>query len=437
MVSFLQQLRRILIMGMLFMQMNCNANGDLKDVLYLNEQIDSAILEEGVSYQRYSLKNSLSNAHVLTIDLSKKKIQLETVMADEICPNPNHNDNDNNGKCIREVLSETCLRRIKEGRMIVAGVNTGFFNSHLGFPRGIHVEYGEPLFVNNPYVREHFPYHLNGFTFFADRTCSFEESSFCGFVKSRLGVLEFYSVNDTILMDNGTHVGYEYSSQSNIYTSRFKIVPHPEYPEIVNTINPKALFVVVRSEKNLAVNCGYIKGKVIRIVDGRKDAAVVPPVVEQRNEWVLRLTGKEAERMESLSVGDELQIETNVQIGNQKKPIIMHNASMHHFLKNGMLHDSKSKIKPSTVIGIDKQGTCIKIVCVDGVTSNGSGMNYEQLYHLMCELGMYNAVRMDGGGSTSMWINRGSDEGELVCKSCDSKGKERSCMNYLHVRILE
>ena len=55
----------------------------------------------------------------------------------------------------------------------------------------------------------------------------------------------------------------------------------------------------------------------------------------------------------------------------------------------------------------------------------------------MCELGMYNAVRMDGGGSTSMWINRGSDEGELVCKSCDSKGNERSCMNYLHVRILE
>ena len=53
---------------------------------------------------------------------------------------------------------------------------------------------------------------------------------------------------------------------------------------------------------------GYIKGKVIRIVDGRKDVAVVPPVVEQRNEWVLRLTGKEAERMESLSVGDELQI---------------------------------------------------------------------------------------------------------------------------------
>ena len=63
-------------------------------------------------------------------------------MADELCLNPNANNNSNNGKKLRETLSETCTRRRAEGRNIVAGINTGFFNSHDGFPRGFHIEYG-------------------------------------------------------------------------------------------------------------------------------------------------------------------------------------------------------------------------------------------------------------------------------------------------------
>ena len=112
----------------------------------------------------------------------------------------------------------------------------------------------------------------------------------------------------------------------------------------------------------------------------------------------------------------------------------MYNGSMYRFLNNGAWGNiSNNEEKPATILGADQAGTTVKIVCVSGTSSSGTGMNYYQLYRVMSKLGMYNAIRFDGGGSTSMWTKPGG----VVCKSCDSKGDERSCMNYMHVRILE
>lgn len=395
-------------------------------------------LADGVFYSRYRLGRLDSRVHVLSLDLSNPRIVLETVMADEICPNPNRNFNANNGKNLRETLSETCLRRRSEGRNIIAGVNTGFFNSHDGFPRGFHIEYDEPLFINSPYVRDHLPNHRYGFTFFSDRRCSFEERSFEGTVQWNGITIPYYSINDTILMQRGpAPAGYLHTQQANLYTFRFRHTPHEERPEITNEINPDALFIVARSDRRLQVNCGETNGRIIGVIDGREGRNIEIPYVTQPNEWVLRLTGEEAARMASAAVGDPVRITATVRIGGEAKSIIMHNAGMARYLHNGMQIDRNTERKPATTIGIDAQGIHLMIVCVDGVSSSGSGMNYDQLGAVMKHLGMAEAVRFDGGGSTSMWIYEEEKGGLLACPSCDSKGDERSCMNYLHVRILE
>lgn len=384
-------------------------------------------LAEGVKFYHYAMKNFAQNVYVVEADLTNPNVVFETVMADELCLNPNANNNSNNGKKLRETLSETCTRRRAEGRNIVAGINTGFFNSHDGFPRGFHIEYGEPVFINNPTVRQSLSNHRPGFTFFEDRTVNFDNRSFTGYLKVNDTDYEYYSVNDTIVRLNNTD-GYD----ANLYTSRFRKEPHPG---IYNPVGSDALFVVGRCSQQMTVNDGWFDATVTAIVDGRNGASVEVPFVSEKTDWVLQVTGEKAAALAAaLKVGDAVRINANVSIGSVSKQIIMHNSSMYRFLNGGNWNAvNDATLMPATCIGADQAGTTVKLVCVDGRTSIDTGMNYWQLYMTMKKLGLHNAIRFDGGGSTTLWKWE-NGAGAIANRPCDSKG-ERSCMNYMHVRI--
>ena len=90
-------------------------------------------LHPGVKYTYYEFTNLPRKMHVLELDLTNDAVEISTSMADDLVPNPNGNNNSNNGKNIRETLSENCNRKRAEGQNIIAGINSGFFNSHDGF----------------------------------------------------------------------------------------------------------------------------------------------------------------------------------------------------------------------------------------------------------------------------------------------------------------
>ena len=409
-------------------QFNPALNGlsDLMDEYYEWTLKTQRELAPGVTYYHYSMNNFAQNVYVVEADLSNPSVMIETVIADELCLNPNANNNSNNGKNIRETLSETCVRRRAEGRNVVAGINTGFFNSHDGFPRGFHIEYGEPVFVNNPTVRKSLTNHRPGFTFFEDRTISFSNRDFSGSVEVGGKEYEFYSVNDTIVRLNNTD-GYE----ANLLTSRFKKEPHPG---IFNAVGTEALFIAGRGTKPLTVNTGWIDGTVTAVVDGRGGKQIDVPFVDERTDWVLQLTGTKAEALASVKAGDAIRISMSVEIGDVVKPIVTHNASMYRFVNDGkQVAVSDTSLMPATCIGADEAGKIVKLVAIDGRTSSDTGMNYLHLARTMLKLGCYNAIRFDGGGSTTMWTWQ-DGAGSIVNHPCDSKG-ERSCMNYMHVRI--
>ena len=56
-----------------------------------------------------------------------------------------------------------------------------------------------------------------------------------------------------------------------------------------------------------------------------------------------------------------------------------------------------------------------------------------QVAQRLIELGCVTALCLDGGGSTTLWKWE-NGAGAIANRPCDSKG-ERSCMNYMHVRI--
>ncbi len=75
---------------------------------------------------------------------------------------------------------------------------------------------------------------------------------------------------------------------------------------------------------------------------------------------------------------------------------------------------------PRSAVGLSQDGTTVFMVVVDGRTTASVGMTCTELASLMKGLGAYQAINLDGGGSTTMYlkgtgvVNRPSDGSERV-----------------------
>ena len=58
---------------------------------------------------------------------------------------------------------------------------------------------------------------------------------------------------------------------------------------------------------------------------------------------------------------------------------------------------------PRTALGVATDGT-VMLLTVDGRTSAGDGITTPSLADLMLDLGAVDAINLDGGGSTTMWV---------------------------------
>jgi len=74
---------------------------------------------------------------------------------------------------------------------------------------------------------------------------------------------------------------------------------------------------------------------------------------------------------------------------------------------------------PRTAIGARGRNR-ILVITVDGRTESASGMTLDELSDLMVSLKCRDAVNLDGGGSTTMWI-RNEPYGGIVNMPCDNK----------------
>ena len=411
----------------------------LSDEYYQWTEVKRVELSKGVVYSHYSWNNVPRNMHVLEIDLRRRDVEVLPVVANDIIPNPNGNNNKLNGFCIRETLSGICSRYNEQGQNIVAGINACGFDSHLGYVRGIIVSDGEPIYQNHPQIRERYGYpHTWCFTVFKDRTAAIGQKEFYGAIKIGREEIEYHAINDYILR------GDEVGSPVNIYTSRYKRIPH----ENVNLINPLlahgVVYVVAEYEKGpMRVNCGYSKARVVEIYDGRKESLSKLPYLEKSNQVGIQLRGEAADKvMASLKLGDKISLKADMIVGGVKKPIVAMVNTLHRFLHKGVDKSSENlgpndsnltKHNPMTFVTISKDGRKIWLVEVDGRRKESRGMKSIEMAQTSLRLGGYEMTRFDGGGSSAMWVR---DCGGLVSVPSDRKG-ERSCLNYILIRTIE
>lgn|GEM_PF-1532556 len=415
------------------------------DAYYDWEEVATKQLHAGATYHHYSCTNVPRHIHVVEIDLTNPGIEITQAFAGEMVPNPNGNGNNNNGFKLRERLSDVCSRRRSEGQKILAGVNSCFFDSNDGFPRGHIVEEGEPIFINNPSVATGLTNHVWGFTVFTDRTASCGVKKFSGKIKAGGKEYTYSSVNDTILR----HASPNY--QANLFTSRYVRQPYTSTPSIINDLAKDVLYIVCEyTGDNMMVNTGYAPATVVEIRDGRTTplSASSLPYQTSKKRVVISMSGDMASEWSTfIQTGATVEFKCDISIDSDaSKPIYTLNSSMYLLMNNGQdASDSPgssaslyTKYDPKTFPVVSLDRTKVWLVEVDGRQVDSGwyslGVKGYEMYRIAKKLGGGWVTGFDGGGSSAIWIyDASSGSGALVNRPSDSKG-ERSDMNYILLR---
>ena len=402
--------------------------------------VEEKQLHAGVKYSHYSFTGMPRHVHVLQIDLGNPEVELTTAYANEQIPNPNANKNSNNGKNLRETLSELCSRRRAEGQKIIAGINSGFFDSNDGISRGYHVEEGEPVYVNNPAVSGSLVNHVWALTVFTDGTASCGKKSLSAKLEAGGKSYSISSVNDTILR----HASAKYPV--NMYTCRYKQIPHPSKPSITNPLAKNVLYVVAEYRDDpVKVNAGWAEAVVKALYDGTGTPLSAAPYLSSAKEVGFAVSGSTAQALlASLKTGDTVRLKFDMSIEGETKPIFTQNSSMYRLMENGndgsntppSGNNLYTTYDPMTFPVVSQDGKTVWLVEVDGRQVGYSyGTKGYEMFRIAQKLGGWNMTRFDGGGSSCMWVyDPASSSGKTVNRVSDSKG-ERSCLNYMLVRL--
>lgn len=144
------------------------------------------------------------------------------------------------------------------------------------------------------------------------------------------------------------------------------------------------------------------------------------------------LLGREegADKVASLKVGDKVDVaigpDQKVDLGAQGSDQVLTNGQVMATYDDPLVTTNH----PRTAIGVSKDGSKVYAVVLDGRSAHSRGMTLPELGQLMKDLGAYNAVNLDGGGSSAMIARAAGDDGPAVWNT-PSDGDVRSVSDAL------
>jgi hypothetical protein len=150
----------------------------------------------------------------------------------------------------------------------------------------------------------------------------------------------------------------------------------------------------------------------------------------QKGKAVLSGHGSAADHLNTLSLGDEINITLNLTMEGNIKANFTQMTGGDNYVKiidKGIIPTSGfwNELHPRTGLGYSQTGDSVIFCVVDG-RSNSIGCNTKVLGILMKSAGAYTAFNMDGGGSSAMYI---SEYGKPV--NTVSDGSERAVGNSI------
>ncbi len=298
-----------------------------------------------------------------------------------------------------------------EGHYVVGAMNASFYDFNDGFPMNMLVQ-------NNEIIR---------YGMLADDKNSPVNAPFA-FGVNRNGALTITDFKPSVnMVHNGKTI--ELNSVNGERKLREAVLYTSAYPKKTTGSSPYVTEIVVTETNKSAKNFAFgdrIKGKVSEIRRlGEGANATIP-----EDGFVISANGAPlAEALASVSVGDEIAV--GAQINDAWKDAKFMLATGPTLLRNGNVSISMNENStfaaarhPRSAVGMSSDGTKLYFVTIDGRQPGYSqGATMRELAEYMRSIGAYNAINLDGGGSTTMVarlpyfeqatvINRPSDQRE-------------------------
>ncbi len=166
-----------------------------------------------------------------------------------------------------------------------------------------------------------------------------------------------------------------------------------------------------------------------KVVEIRQD---MDPVIIPENGYVLTFLPEFNNFIpEHFQVGDEVKIEVTL-TPDRKLETAIGGGTM--LITGGIAAKNTHNISgnnPRTAVGIDRTGKKLLMVTVDGRSQKSAGMTLSALRELMFELGAYDAINLDGGGSTRMIVR---DNQDRTLKTVNQPTENRAVINGIGVK---
>ncbi|RKD32314.1 phosphodiester glycosidase family protein [Thermohalobacter berrensis] len=220
------------------------------------------------------------------------------------------------------------------------------------------------------------------------------------------------------------------------------VIPENGKPIKISTINKYSKFtnVVVMYNKHwngkTPGNTNYSDIVEVLVEDNIvKDIRIgQPPTDIPEDGYVLISRGPTGMNLaNNFNIGDKVKIDIKGEIDYKKIKAAIGGGTF--LVKDGEKTDFTLNVKgkhPRTALGITKDRDELIMVTIDGRDTSFKGVELDTLAEIMIDLGAYEAINLDGGGSTTMVVSpNGVDSPQVVNHPSD--GNERRIVNGLGI----
>jgi len=373
--------RNLSVLGLLTLILTISMFAGVRD------SVATATVGPGVKHMTI-LKDGPFAINVLVVDLRAKNLQVESFRPVGLVK-----------------TTEQARRSDREDHNLVAAINADFFSFKSGWPVNNQVMNGQFVFASST-QRSHLAIDANGRPFI-------DKFGFSAWVKPKSGkVYPIDAVNDTHRA-NSIILHNSFSDTATNYSG----------PGMTFLLSLTGSLWSVGDTLKMAVT----RNGVSDLMHISKDQAVL---------WIG--TGPDVwPAREDVKVGDTVLVFLGTQPPVRHMRTMVGGVGM--ILANGKAVSDSINVRektsitflkarhPRTFVGFDKDSTKLFLCVVDGRQERSIGMNFQEMADFLLSIGAWNAVNLDGGGSTTMVIH------DNIVNSPSDKTGERPVANTLQV----
>lgn len=139
--------------------------------------------------------------------------------------------------------------------------------------------------------------------------------------------------------------------------------------------------------------------------------------------------------IDNFNIGDEVKLDMVVKPDYENINLAMGGGTL--LVKDGKVAPNThniSGLNPRTALGLDKDGKILYLITIDGRQKESVGLSLKDLSELLINNGIYTAINLDGGGSTTM-VAKDTSTGENKVVNMPSQGSLRSVINAIGVKM--